>query len=181
MVCEMRVVRRLPAAWKALLIPGGMAVSVLLLVSGSCAMRLLAQFTPRRIEALAPIEQRTGWIFPPETRIITAARGRLGMDVGIWAVLEVPREDVPDLLLSPQTGQFASVEGENGFPEVCRHMSGTYWIAAPDWIPPLPREFKHYVGVSRFEPSSYDVREAIAEMADEESAMATVYVMYATY
>jgi len=102
------------------------------------------------------------------------------MDVAIWAVLEVPREDVREVLTHPQTGQFKSAEGQGGFPEVCTHMAGAYWASAPDWIPSLPRTFARYLGVSRFEPSSYDVREAIAEMGDG-GEMVTVYVFYVTY
>lgn len=152
-----------------------------LATAGGCALLIQSKFAPKRLETLTLIEERTGWEFPTQTRIVVAAQDNLGLDFALWAVLEVPRDAVREMLLRPQTGQFASAEGEDGFPEVCEHLAGTYWVSAPDWIPPLPRDFECYLGVSRFEPSSYDVREAVAEMGDEKSGMATVYVFYTTY
>jgi len=158
-----------------------LAAAIALTMAGGCALLIHAKFAPKRLETLILIEERTGWNFPAQTRIVVAAQDNLGLDFALWAVLEVPRDAVREVLMQPQTGQFASDEGEDGFPEVCQHMSGTYWASAPDWIPPLPSGFDRYLGVSRFEPKSYDVREAIVEMGDDESAMATVYVLYTTY
>ncbi|NLO07057.1 MAG: hypothetical protein GX131_14620 [candidate division WS1 bacterium] len=52
------------------LLVAGMAVAILL---GTCAVRLRSEFTPRRITTLEPIEERTGWVFPAGTRVVTAA------------------------------------------------------------------------------------------------------------
>lgn len=177
--------------WRLFLAAAALAVVTVVVFSLGASLLFRARFAPRQIEALDLIEQRTGWRFPADTRIASAAQGHLGMDFAIWAVLEIPQEHVRELLATPpadrdnvrgeSTGEFAYEEGQGQFPAICRHMDWGYWSFAPDWIPPLPERFERYAAAYRFAHGSYDVREAIAELGDEGSAMATVYVFYATY
>jgi len=169
-------VRKWLTGRRACLVAAGMA----LVLAAGIGLRLYWLFAPKHIETLDLIEERTGWTFPPQTRIVSAGQDNLGMDFAIWAVLEVPRDAVRSVFLAKTGGQLQQEEGESGFPKVCMHMGGDYWSFAPKWLPPLPGSFEHYFAASRFGPT-YNMREAIAEMGDGDSEMVTVYVFYTTY
>ncbi|MFW5867418.1 MAG: hypothetical protein ACOCX2_06350, partial [Armatimonadota bacterium] len=100
-----------------------MSAAISLTMAGGCALLIHAKFAPKRLENLMLIEERTGWDFPEDTRVVVAGQDNLGLDFAIWAVLEVPGNQVREVLLSPRSGQFASTEGESGFPEICEHMA----------------------------------------------------------
>ncbi len=171
--------RKWPTGWRA-------CVAAMGLVIGGGAVLLLpmyllgrARFAPRHIQTLDLIEQRTGWLFPPGTRIISAGHDNLGMDFAIWAVLEVPREKVRDVLLAEAGAEVTHEEGSGKLPEMCAHLRWGHWDLAPEWLPPLPQQFQHYVAVRRFGPG-YDDREAVAELGGDDQTVATVYVFYTT-
>jgi hypothetical protein len=161
----------------------GIVIAMLVVFCGSAFLYLRALYAPRHIETMDLIEERTGWFFPPETRIVSAGQDNLGMDFAIWAVLEVPRGKVRDVLLAEGQGEFSHDEGTGAAPDLSHMYRSGYWSFGPEWIPPLPQRFEHYLAVYRGEAKDgpWNVREAIAELGDGNGEMVTVYVFYTTY
>ncbi len=173
--------RKWSTVWRAIVAATGIVMACMAILFGTAFLYLRALWAPKHIETLDLIEERTGWFFPADTRIVTAGQDNLGMDFAIWAVLEVPRDKVRDVLLAEGQGQFSHEEGAGGPAGLITHMyHHKYWSFGPEWIPPLPQRFEHYLAVYRFGPE-YDVREAIAELGDGDDEMVTVYVFYTTY
>jgi len=157
---------------------------VLLACAGIVAWRVYEWGAPKHLQSLDLIVERTEWQFPPKTRIVAAAQDNRGMDYAIWAVLEVPRDEVRRLLTTPPPeageGHVVWDEREGPLPRTFPHLLD-YWRSAPDWILPLPGRFEHYLAASRFDNADHDVREAVAELGGDADASATVYVFYTTY
>ena len=164
------------------------AVLIVLLPFAGCAAlvarRVRQWAAPKRLQTLDLIEQRTEWDFPPETRIVAAAQDNLGTDLAIWAVLQMPRDEARRLLTPPLAaqgqGELSWDEGQGEVPRTYFHVLD-YWHYAPDWIPPLPGRFEHYLAASRFDSADHDVREAVVELGNADGGLATVYVFYTTY
>ncbi|MGI5819750.1 MAG: hypothetical protein ACOX9R_16830 [Armatimonadota bacterium] len=187
----MRALRKWATGRRGCVLVAAMTVATFVVLSVGVVLLFRARFAPRHVETLELIEERTGWVFPPETRIVSAGQDNLGMDFAIWAVLEIPRSEARELFATPPpgrepaddrlTGEFAFDEGEGELPAICRHMHQGYWAFAPDWVPPLPEHFQRYVAAYWFAHRSYDVREVVVEIGDEESPTAAAYVFYTTY
>lgn len=175
--------RKWTTGWRAVVLAIGIAAVILALLCGRAYLHLRALYAPKHIETMDLIEERTGWFFPPETRIVTAGQDNLGMDFAIWAVLEVPRNEVRNVLLAERQGDFDHEEGSGRPPDLAHMYRWGYWSFGPEWIPPLPQRFEHYLAVYRGEAKDgpWNVREAIAELGDGNGETVTVYVFYTTY
>ncbi len=154
--------RKWTTGWRVVVLAIGIVIAMLVVFCGSVFLYLRALYAPRHIETMDLIEERTGWFFPPETRIVTAGQDNLGMDFAIWAVLEVPRDRVRDVLLAEGQYELSHEKGTGAAPDLSHTYRSGYWSFGPEWIPPLPQRFEHYLAVYRGEARGdpLSVREA---------------------